>query len=228
MASSPKFTQAAGLNGEKKHGQPGFFFRLIAVFVAFAMAMPPFRLVAATWDTPERRSNPFVWPPPSVPLLAQVPGRFPARKPFPSFVIKPAFSVLQPQAPAELPWLPGDLDPIAPPDGMPVQGNPVGLALLENAVGNGIVLGEVSDATSLDPIPGALVEIVGTGRTAEADAQGRFQFAGLPAGTFNIQTSQLGYFDDTTVVTVVEGSPAEVRFGLRARPTDDSTNEVTL
>lgn len=111
---------------------------------------------------------------------------------------------------------------------MPVQGGPAGLALLEQAVGNGIVVGEVSDATTLNPIPGALIEIAGTGRTAEADAQGRFQFAGLPAGTFNIEASQLGYFTDTTVVTVIEGSPSEVRFGLRSRPTDDSTNEFTL
>ena len=125
-------------------------------------------------------------------------------------------------------WMPGDLDPIAPPDGMPVQGGPAGLALLEQAVGNGIVVGEVSDATTLNPIPGALVEIAGTGRTAEADAQGRFQFVGLPAGTFNIEASQLGYFTDTTVVTVIEGSPSEVRFGLRSRPTDDSASEFTL
>ena len=125
-------------------------------------------------------------------------------------------------------WMPGDLDPIAPPDGMPVQGGPAGLALLEQAVGNGIVVGEVSDATTLNPIPGALVEIAGTGRTAEADAQGRFQFVGLPAGTFNIEASQLGYFTDTTVVTVIEGSPSEIRFGLRSRPTDDSANEFTL
>lgn len=111
---------------------------------------------------------------------------------------------------------------------MPVQGGPAGLALLEQAVGNGIVVGEVSDATTLNPIPGALIEIAGTGRTAEADAQGRFQFVGLPAGTFNIEASQLGYFTDTTVVTVIEGSPSEIRFGLRSRPTDDSANEFTL
>ena len=185
-------------------------------------------LVAATWDARETVTNPFVWPPPSVPLPAQVPGKFPAREAFPGFAIAPAFSPLLPHAPTDLPWLPGDLDPIALPDGMPVRGNPAGLALLENAVGNGIVVGEVSDATSLDPIPGALIELVGTGRTAEADAQGRFEFAGLPAGTFNIEASQLGYFTDTTVVTVVEGSPSEIRFGLRARPTDDTVDETTL
>jgi hypothetical protein len=228
MASSRKITRAASVDGGYSPCQPGLLLRLITVVTAFTLAMPPLPLVAASWDAQETTTNPFVWPPPSVPLPAQIPGMFPAAESFPSFAIAPAVSPLLPQAPAELPWLPGDLDPIAPPDGMPVQGNPAGLALLENAVGNGIVVGEVSDAISLDPIPGALVELKGTGRTAEADAQGRFQFAGLPAGTFNIEASQLGYFTDTTVVTVIEGSPSEIRFGLRARPTDDTVDETTL
>jgi outer membrane receptor protein involved in Fe transport len=228
MASSRKITRAASVDGGYLPCQPGLLLRLITVVTVFTLAMPPLPLVAAAWDARETTTNPFVWPPPSVPLPAQVPGKFPAREAFPGFAIAPAVSPLLPQAPADLPWLPGDLDPIAPPDGMPVQGNPAGLALLENAVGNGIVVGEVSDATSLDPIPGALIELVGTGRTAEADAQGRFQFAGLPAGTFNIEASQLGYFTDTTVVTVIEGSPSEIRFGLRARPTDDTVDETTL
>lgn len=228
MALSRKSTEAAPTNGEKTSRCSGLLLRWVSVLTVFAMTVSPLLLVAATWDSPEFTRNPFTWPPPSVPLPAQVSGKFRAEEPFPSFVMAPAVTPLLPQAPAELPWLPGDLDPIAPPDGMPVQGSPAGLALLENAVGNGIVVGEVSDATSLDPIPGALVELKGTGRTAEADAQGRFQFAGLPAGTFSIEASQLGYFTDTTVVTVVEGSPSEIRFGLRARPTDDSINEVTL
>ena len=228
MALIQKFKQLFIPHGETTPCQPSSILRLISMVVALAMAMLPLPLIAATWDARETVTNPFVWPPPSVPLPAQVPGKFPVREAFPGFALTPAVSPLLPQAPADLPWLPGDLDPIAPPDGMPVQGNPAGLALLENAVGNGIVVGEVSDATSLDPIPGALIELVGSGRTAEADAQGRFEFAGLPAGTFNIEASQLGYFTDTTVVTVVEGSPSEIRFGLRARPTDDTVDETTL
>ena len=111
---------------------------------------------------------------------------------------------------------------------MPVVGSPAGLAMLENAVGNATIFGEVSDATTLNPIAGALVEIAGTGRTVETDAQGKYRFDGIPAGTFNIEASQLGYFGDTTVITVIEGSPSEVRFGLKIKPTDDSANEFTL
>lgn len=128
-------------------------------------------------------------------------------------------------------WDVKTLEPILPPDGvLPVgnPGDPVVPALLEQAVGIGVITGEVSDATSLDSIGGAMVELLGTGRTAETDATGRFTFAGLAAGTYNIEASQLGYFSDVTVITVIEGSPSEVRFGLRTRPTDDSANEFTM
>jgi hypothetical protein len=228
MASSTKYSRTTSIAGQKTHKQPGLFLRLIAAMTAFAIAMPPLPLIAATWDVQEVANHPFAWPPPKVPLPFQLTGMFAAGDAFPGFTVAPAVSPLLPQDPVQLPWVPGRLDPIAPPDGMPVQGNPAGLALLENAVGNGVIVGEVSDATSLDPVPGALVEIVGSGRTAEADAQGRFQFVGLPAGTFNVEASQLGYFTDATVVTVIEGSPSEVRFGLRARPADESASEFTL
>ena len=118
--------------------------------------------------------------------------------------------------------------PIAPPDGMPVSGTPAGLAMLENAVGDGVITGEVSDATTLNPIAGAFVEIAGSGKTAETDAQGRFRFGGIPPGTYNIEASQLGYYSDMTVTTVIEGSPSDVRFGLKIKPTDDTANVFTL
>ena len=199
-------------------------------FQSLTLAAPPEVPLSYFASGSPASQNPFVWEParPNAPFLPPVSQQATGLADFLRIALAPTASPMLPQVSPSEPWLPGDLDPIAPPDGMPVRGNPAGLALLENAVGNGIVVGEVSDATSLDPIPGALIELVGTGRTAEADAKGRFEFAGLPAGTFNIEASQLGYFTDTTVVTVVEGSPSEIRFGLRARPTDDTVDETTL
>lgn len=228
MASSKNTPHVAPTDGFNTIRKFGPYLRLIELLTAFCIGLPPLPLIAATWDFSAGQANPFAWPPPSLPLPTQVPGKFVARENFPRFTTAPSPSPTLSKPTAGDVWIPGDLDPIPLPDGMPVQGGPAGLALLEQAVGNGIVVGEVSDATTLNPIPGALVEIAGTGRTAEADAQGRFQFGGLPAGTFNIEASQLGYFTDTTVVTVIEGSPSEIRFGLRSRPTDDSANEFTL
>jgi hypothetical protein len=221
----------------------GFLRRVIATVLVAVLGMPPLPLVAQDdpfeepplpvmihWDPlAVLPPDPFAWPPPSQPqLLADLPGQAGDRGDFPSSIYPSQSTTKTGSFASDEPWSPADPGILLPPDGVPVNGNPAGLALLENAVGNGIIVGEISDATTLNPIAGAFVEIVGSGRTAETDAQGRFQFRGLPAGTFNIEASQLGYFSDTTVVTVIEASPSEVRFGLRVKPTDDSANEFTL
>lgn len=178
------------------------------------------------WESlPLSAESPFKWPPiPTRSLVYPAPERTSNADFFRQFNITDT----SPAGGEEVPWSPADPGTIELPDGMPVLGNPSGLAMLEQAVGKGIIVGEVSDATTLDPISGALVDIIGTGRTAETDAQGRFQFQDLPPGVFDVEATQLGYFSDKTVITVIEGSPSEVRFGLRVKPTDESVNEYTL
>lgn len=99
---------------------------------------------------------------------------------------------------------------------------------IEQATGNCVITGEVSDAASLNPVAGALIDIVGTGRTSETDAKGRFSIGGLPPGTFTLEATKLGYSTETGVATTLEGQPVDVRFGLRLKPTDDSSEETTL
>jgi hypothetical protein len=90
------------------------------------------------------------------------------------------------------------------------------------------LFGEVSDATSLNPLPGVVVELKGLGRSAETDAQGKFRFTGLPAGEVTIEVSRLGYQGESRAVHTLDGQPAEARFGLRAKPNDSATEEYTL
>ncbi len=212
--------------------------RLIAVVIIMGLGVPPIHFAAAMeppllgsimWNPlPVTPPNPFVWHAPSrTSLLYPFSGNSSRRSPFPAFRVITGNNLPLPADQAD-PWTPADFAPIPLPDGMPVQGNPAGLAMLENAVGNGTIYGEVSDATTLNPIAGALVEIIGIGRTSETDAQGKYRFDGMPAGTFSLEASQLGYFGDTTVITVIEGSPSEVRFGLKIKPTDDTANVFTL
>lgn len=233
--TAKKVTRESGLTLRKIRVQQ----RWLACLLTVSLCVSPPGMPAATaaqsggepldlvsWEPlPALDHNPFAWPPPApIPFPMRVPGErgFPGA--FPTAVAPQPW-----QAPQGDKWLPAELGPLAPPDGIPVAGSPIpGLAMLENAVGNGVIVGEVSDATTLNPIPGAFIEIAGTGRTAVADAQGRFQLGGLPAGSFNVEASQLGYSSDTAVVTVIEGSPSEIRFGLRVKPTDDSANEFTL
>jgi TonB-dependent receptor len=97
-----------------------------------------------------------------------------------------------------------------------------------NVTDNCVITGEVSDAVSLNPVAGAYVDVTGTGRTAQTDAKGRFTIGGLPAGTFTLEATKLGYFTESSVVTTLEGQPAEVRFGLRLKPADDTAEETML
>lgn len=210
-----------------------------------AMAIPPMPLLAAgglfeepelpemtSWDpihvTPR---NPFKWPSSfgNAGVYPISEKSIPSRSQIFQFQADHRVGGFIKSSPNDDRWLPSLLSPLPDPEGVALINEPVaGLAMLEQAVGNGIIIGEVSDSTSLDPIQGALVEIKGTGRTVEADATGRFEIIGIAAGTYQVEASQLGYFNDTATITIIEGSPSEIRFGLRARPTDDSANEFTL
>ncbi|MFD2257278.1 outer membrane beta-barrel protein [Luteolibacter algae] len=242
MASSRIIPRTVFASSSSHIGMLAPCHRAAGYLLILSLGLPPLPLLAAAkdftepdlpemmWDPlPVQRPNPFVWPlPEPLPLVYRAPRRNVDRKSFPAFDTSTSVAGSPFSKNEDEPWSPASVNPIAPPDGIPVNGTPAGLAFMEKAVGDGIILGEVSDATTLNPIAGALVEIPGTGRTVETDAQGRFEISGLPAGTFNIEASQLGYFTDTTVVTVIESSPSEIRFGLRVKPTDDSANEFTL
>ena len=235
MASLPSRTPEPAASSFVKLRYPRVFERLIVVAGTLTLGIHPINVVAAELglkmfeQLSVTQQSPFVWRSPQKPIpFYELQRKSRAESPFPAFRSIAQDVHLPPPADQADPWTPADLAPIPLPDNMPVQGNPAGLVMLENAVGMGIIFGEVSDATTLNPIAGALVEIVGTGRTTETDGKGTYRFEGLPAGTFNIEASQLGYFGDSSVITVIEGSPSEIRFGLKVKPTDDSANEFTL
>ncbi len=144
-----------------------------------------------------------------------------------------------PEDPAS--WKPGDPTPpaphdgqLSPPDGVPVQapfpvdGQPQAQPGIPLETGNCVITGEVSDSTSLNPVAGAIIDAIGTGRSAETDASGRFRIDALPPGSYTLEASKLGYHSETTVITAIEAQPAEARFGLRLKPTDDNTDITTL
>ena len=184
---------------------------------------------------PAAKSHPFMWVPhrSSSPFLAACSGRDivwdeawqpTARGTFTASVTLHTSEALQPAAVNET-------SPLSPPDGIsiiPIEGSPGPLPVVKNAPGSCLINGEVSDASSLNPVAGAFVDVVGTGRTAETDAKGRFTIGGLPAGSFTLEATKLGYFTESSVVSTLEGQPAEVRLGLRLKPADDANEETTL
>jgi outer membrane cobalamin receptor len=83
------------------------------------------------------------------------------------------------------------------------------------------ISGQVIDAVSGAPIPGATVSIEGSGRSVATDGSGRFRFVDLPVGEYRISASRIGYawpdaveaevdpFSETSVVIEMVPSPVK-------------------
>ncbi|WP_063747611.1 carboxypeptidase regulatory-like domain-containing protein [Corallococcus macrosporus] len=80
-----------------------------------------------------------------------------------------------------------------------------------------LVRGDVTGTVRLldnAPPSGVTVTVMETGATATSDAQGRFAFAGLPLGTYNLTARKNGYADATRSVEVRAGAAATVSIDL--------------
>lgn len=172
------------------------------------------------WRTPEPRRD---WRSPQpggrTSLLSewQVPSRRQAIAAAPVVVL---------QSPAnDGPWAPAPVpagaDPASP-------AGVFGTLPIEQQTGSCEVFGEVSDATTLNPIAGAIVDIIGTGRTAQTDAQGKFRITGLPTGDYAAEASTLNYEAMTLGVSPNPTAPTELRFSLRVKPAESSSEEYVL
>lgn len=155
------------------------------------------------------------------------PGRAAANRPLWLAAAPPAAQPLlvrdSTPGPDSGPWSPGALpagsDPL-PPSGL------FGALPLEQQAGNCVVFGEV--ASGLEPVAKAFVDIIGTGRVAETDAQGRFRIEGLPAGDFTVEASALNYSPQVLGVSPNPAAPVELRFNLTVKPVESSSEETTL
>ena len=96
----------------------------------------------------------------------------------------------------------------------------VGLVLLLGAADafgqTGTIRGQVVDATTQAPLPGANVVVEGTERGAATDENGNFEVSGLEPGTYAVRASILGYQPQIrTDVVVRPARPTVVNFELR-------------
>ena len=84
-----------------------------------------------------------------------------------------------------------------------------------NAVAqDGTVTGQVTAATTGQPINGAQITILDTQLGVLANAAGRFLINNVPAGTHTVQVVYVGYGTATEEVTVTPGGAATVDFAL--------------
>lgn len=80
--------------------------------------------------------------------------------------------------------------------------------------GRGTVTGTVKDEETGGALKGALVELVGTGRTTSTDELGAFRFPNVPAGDATIRISYLGYAEQQSTLVVASGETYAQDFTL--------------
>ena len=78
----------------------------------------------------------------------------------------------------------------------------------------GNVTGFVVDASSGAPINGVQISIEGTNRGGLTNAQGRYLVTNVPAGTYTVRATYIGYRTTTTEVSVSAGGTATADFRL--------------
>ncbi len=91
----------------------------------------------------------------------------------------------------------------------------------------GVITGVIADATTLQPLYGATVSVVGTTRGAISKKDGKFVIKGVPPGIYTLRTSLVGYGTDLlSDIVVSPGKPASVSIKLAEK--DVRLNEVVV
>jgi hypothetical protein len=79
----------------------------------------------------------------------------------------------------------------------------------------GVIRGTVTDSTTHQPISGAQVQVVGSDRSAVADASGVYRLAGIAPGTVTIRVQRIGFVQRTRAVSVTSGATVAEDFSLQ-------------
>lgn len=92
--------------------------------------------------------------------------------------------------------------------------------------GAGTIRGYVRDAKTNSALPGATVLLKGTGLGASTDLNGNYFIANVPAGSYTIRVSYLGYHSREQAVTVEAG--ATIAFNAKLQPVGVRGKEVVV
>ncbi|WP_103028694.1 TonB-dependent receptor [Salinibacter altiplanensis] len=92
--------------------------------------------------------------------------------------------------------------------------------------GNGAITGVITDSTQGNPLPGANVVVPTLNRGSSTDRDGKFQIERVPAGTYELAVSYIGYQKKRVSVTVEAEEEASVDVMLPQATT--GMGEVTI
>ncbi|MEM1115833.1 MAG: carboxypeptidase-like regulatory domain-containing protein [Bacteroidota bacterium] len=90
---------------------------------------------------------------------------------------------------------------------------------------SGIVTGTVTDAATGEALPGVNALLAGTALGAATGVDGRFEIADVPAGTYDLRVSFVGYAPQTLSIEVADGARLEVDVEMKAR---EALDEVVV
>jgi TonB-linked SusC/RagA family outer membrane protein len=90
----------------------------------------------------------------------------------------------------------------------------------------GTITGSVIDRIAGTPLPGVKVSLLKTNRSALTNQEGRYVLPGVPAGTYQVQASIIGYGAATNTAAVTAGGSETVDFALR--PAAVSLDVITV
>jgi TonB-linked SusC/RagA family outer membrane protein len=79
----------------------------------------------------------------------------------------------------------------------------------------GTLTGAVTDASSGEKLPGANVQISELSRGASVSPEGTYEISNLPAGTYEVTATFIGYSSSTKTATIIDGEEATVDFSLQ-------------
>lgn len=94
------------------------------------------------------------------------------------------------------------------------------------AAQTGTVTGQVTDASTAQPLAGAQVYVATGGQGALTDARGHYSIAGVAPGAVELHVRRIGYRSAVRQVTVGAGASDTVNFALEAAPA--SLGEVVV
>jgi TonB-dependent receptor len=89
------------------------------------------------------------------------------------------------------------------------------------------VEGYVKDATTGEPLLGANVILVGTSLGAAADTHGKYVISNVPAGTYTVRVTYIGYRQKEVQITIVDGTTSKLDFELEPTSVEGNTVVVT-
>lgn len=85
---------------------------------------------------------------------------------------------------------------------------------VEGAFAQGTVTGTVVDSSTSQSLPGVNVVVEELGVGAATDSEGQFQIAEIPAGSYTLSATYVGYQETTRSVTVSDGETTNIQLEL--------------